>query len=385
MKIKEIQRRIQSELHVNVSNTRCRRAKSLVTSRLAGSCKEEFALLWDYADELRTKNPGSTIKMAVNRVSDISSPHFKRFYVCFDALKRSWKEGCRPIMGLDGCFLKGPFKGVLLGAVGKDGNDQMYPVAWDVAEGEVIDSWSWFLSLVSTDLGMEDGFGYTIISDQHKGLEVAINDILPRVEHRNCAQHVYANWSGRKREKHFSFVFWQIVKSTTEREWEDNKQVLSKLDEKLAAELFGKQEKKWTEAFQGLHATLDIVDNNMYDYLHSCYLKDIYIKAYSYALQPINGSHDWKKSGIEAVLPHIKREMPGRPKKNRMKAKDETKKLKSGHISRTGLIMTCRNCGGEGHNKRSCPNLKQTANQGTNKGLHTTLDFIEHNFLIIFM
>ncbi|KAK9027894.1 hypothetical protein V6N11_067715 [Hibiscus sabdariffa] len=63
MKIKEIQRRIQSELHVNVPNARCRRAKSLVTSRLAGSCKEEFALLWDYADELRTKNPGSTIKM----------------------------------------------------------------------------------------------------------------------------------------------------------------------------------------------------------------------------------------------------------------------------------------------------------------------------------
>ncbi|KAL4291966.1 hypothetical protein GQ457_14G024710 [Hibiscus cannabinus] len=432
MKIREIQRRIQSELHVNVPNARCRRAKSLVTSRLAGSCKEEFALLWDYADELRTKNPGS------------------------------WKEECRPIMGLDGCFLKGPFKGVLLGAVGRDGNDQMYPIAWAVAEGESTDSWSWFLSLVSIDLGMEDGFGYTIISDQHKGLEVAINDILPRVEHRNCARHVYANWSGRKREKTFQFAFWQIVKSTTEREWEDNKQVLSKLDEKVAAELFGKQEKKWTKAFQGLHATSDIVDNNMCeafnssiiearyksiitmleeiivkimtrivekrhfintwkynygplikkkfdvikkdsvawrmvwngeggcevkkgrkqyhvnlnektcscrkwqlcglpcqhaccaiwhtggdpdDYLHSCYLKDTYIKAYSYALQPINGSHDWKKSRIEAVLPPIEREMPGRPKKNRRKAKDEQKK-----------------------------------NEGTNKGLHTTLNSMEHNF-----
>ncbi|KAK8628911.1 hypothetical protein V6N13_009491 [Hibiscus sabdariffa] len=94
MKIKEIQRRIQSELHVNVPNARCRRAKSLVTSRLTGSCNEEFALLWDYVDELRTKNPGSTIKMALNRVSDISSSHFKRFYVCFDALKKGWKEGC---------------------------------------------------------------------------------------------------------------------------------------------------------------------------------------------------------------------------------------------------------------------------------------------------
>ncbi|KAK8526428.1 hypothetical protein V6N12_020900 [Hibiscus sabdariffa] len=54
--------------------------------------------------------------------------------------------------------------------------------------------------------------------------------------------------------------------------------------------------------------------------------------------------------------------------------------MKSRHISRTGLIMTCRNCGGEGHNKRSCPNLKRTANQGTNKGLHTTLNSMEHNF-----
>ncbi|KAK8583975.1 hypothetical protein V6N13_109373 [Hibiscus sabdariffa] len=61
------------------------------------------------------------------------------------------------------------------------------------------------------------------------------------------------------------------------------------------------------------------------NYLHSCYLKDTYIKAYSYALQPINGSHDWKKSGIEPVLPPIEREMPVRPKKNRRKAKDEQK------------------------------------------------------------
>ncbi|KAK8680429.1 hypothetical protein V6N13_109374 [Hibiscus sabdariffa] len=140
IKIKEIQRRIQSELHVNVPHARCKMTKNLVTSRLAGSCKEEFALLWDYADELRTKNHVSTIKMAVNKVSDISSPHFKRFYVCFDALKRGWKEGCRHIMCLYGCFLKGPFKGVLLSAVGRDDNDQMYLIAWDVAEGESTDS-----------------------------------------------------------------------------------------------------------------------------------------------------------------------------------------------------------------------------------------------------
>ncbi|MBA0845504.1 hypothetical protein Goarm_022822, partial [Gossypium armourianum] len=72
-------------------------------------------MLWDYADELILKNPGT--------------------------LKRGRKEGCRPILGLDGCFLKGPFKGELLAVVGKNGNNQMYPVAWVIVKGECIDSW----------------------------------------------------------------------------------------------------------------------------------------------------------------------------------------------------------------------------------------------------
>ncbi|MBA0672266.1 hypothetical protein Goklo_025276 [Gossypium klotzschianum] len=50
---------------------------------------------------------GSTIKMVVQRVTADSLPHFKRYNVCFDALKRGLKVGCRPLIGLDGCFLKG--------------------------------------------------------------------------------------------------------------------------------------------------------------------------------------------------------------------------------------------------------------------------------------
>ncbi|MBA0670275.1 hypothetical protein Goklo_023942 [Gossypium klotzschianum] len=110
--------------------------------------------------------PGSTIKMVVQRVKVDSLPHFKRYYVCFDTLKRGWKARCRPLIRLD---------------------------------VECTDSWAWFLSLLSTDLGLEDGYGYTIISDQQKGFEIVISDILPRVEHRNCARHVFANWSGKKK------------------------------------------------------------------------------------------------------------------------------------------------------------------------------------------
>jgi hypothetical protein len=56
-------------------------------------------------------------------------------------MKRGFLEGCKPIIGVDGCFLKGPFKGQLLSAVGRDGNNNMYPIAFAIVEAEVKDSW----------------------------------------------------------------------------------------------------------------------------------------------------------------------------------------------------------------------------------------------------
>ena len=101
-------------MKVNVNFTRCKRARKLVNEKLVGNYKKEFALLRDYGDELLDKNRGSTVKLSVDKVTPDSPPHFKRFYVCFDALEKGWKKGCRPILGLDGCFLKGPYKSELL-------------------------------------------------------------------------------------------------------------------------------------------------------------------------------------------------------------------------------------------------------------------------------
>ena len=47
-------------------------------------------------------------------------------YVCLAALKRGWIDGCRNIVGLDGCFIKNFHKGQLLTTVGVDPNNQMY-------------------------------------------------------------------------------------------------------------------------------------------------------------------------------------------------------------------------------------------------------------------
>ena len=40
-----------------------------------------------------------------------------------------------------------------MSAIGIDGNDGMYPITFDVCEGETKNSWSWFLELLLIDIG----------------------------------------------------------------------------------------------------------------------------------------------------------------------------------------------------------------------------------------
>ena len=79
---------------------------------------------------------GSTMK--IQTVNDM----FKRMYVCLDACKRGFLVGCRPLIGIDGCHLKGTTEGQLLVAVGKDGNDNIFLIAYVIIEIEKKISWT---------------------------------------------------------------------------------------------------------------------------------------------------------------------------------------------------------------------------------------------------
>ena len=83
-------------------------------------------------------------------------------------MKDGWSQGCRRIIGLDGCFLKHTCKGELLTAMGRDANNQMYPIAWAVVKVENYENWAWFLTLVHDDLNLQEGRGLTLISDAQK-------------------------------------------------------------------------------------------------------------------------------------------------------------------------------------------------------------------------
>lgn len=84
-------------------------------------------------------------------------------------MKEGFIAGCRHVIGVDACFLKGPHKGQLMSAVSRDANNNIYPIAMAVVEAEMKDSWSWFLETLVGDLGQcGSTSGWTFISGRQK-------------------------------------------------------------------------------------------------------------------------------------------------------------------------------------------------------------------------
>ena len=88
----------------------------------------------DYHEALRVSNPKSHFTIVT--IPNTSSPVFQRFFVMFKGLRDGWLLGCRKVLCIDGCFLKTFVGGMLLSTVGRDPNDQMFPLAWAVVEDE---------------------------------------------------------------------------------------------------------------------------------------------------------------------------------------------------------------------------------------------------------
>ena len=80
------------------------------------------------------------------------------------------------------------------------------------------------------------------------------------------------------------------------------------------------------------------------------------LQVYSHFVKPINGPQLWKKIGKGIVLAPDFKKQHGRPtKKCRREAGEyEEQTTKNKKLCRTGLVIKCRNCGREGHNKKLC-------------------------------
>ncbi|CAM8995778.1 unnamed protein product [Rhodiola kirilowii] len=200
--IKAFQNHVKRELNVDVSYPKCRRAKTLAMENLAGKVGDQYKIIREYCAALQKWNPGTSAHLTT------ANGRFQRIYVCLNACKKGFVTDCRPIISLDACHLKGSFTGQIHSAIGRDGNDNMFPIAYAICEAETKETWTWFIQNLLSDIHNTKDNEWTFISDQQKGLVEALKDLAPRSEHRLCVRHLYANFSKIYKGKELKDATW---------------------------------------------------------------------------------------------------------------------------------------------------------------------------------
>ncbi|KAK9080877.1 hypothetical protein SSX86_000019 [Deinandra increscens subsp. villosa] len=269
--IRAVQEQMQRQFQVGVSTMKAFRAKSLAMSYIHGDFNSQYGRLRDYVDELKNKNPGSTVKIEVEPSTDPTSMErkFKRIYVCLGSLKQGFKEIGRDFLGLDGAFLKGPFPGQVLTAVGVDPNNGIYPLSYAIVDAENKNSWTWFLECIGEDLDMGRNSNFTFISDRQKGIIPAMSEVFPCAEHRYCLRHISENMKQTYRGKIYKDMLWKIATSTSVVHFDKEFDILKNINSEAASWLAKIPPKHWSRAHFSGRAVSDVLLNNMCEVMNA--------------------------------------------------------------------------------------------------------------------
>ncbi|XP_023770486.1 uncharacterized protein LOC111919104 [Lactuca sativa] len=207
----------------------CRRAKKYVIELIEETLVDHFAKLWSYGEEIRRSNPGSTVKMDVNAMPD----------------------------------------GELIVAIGRDANNHIFPIAWAIVCVENKANWKWFLENLKDDLHLEDGFGVSLMSEQHKGLLEAVKEVLPIAEHRQCARHIVANFRKRFSGVDYENMFWKASKASTEPLFNAAMKEIQVLNPAAYDYLMETNPKSWSRTFFQEGKMCDAVENGLSESFNS--------------------------------------------------------------------------------------------------------------------
>ncbi|XP_021752928.1 uncharacterized protein LOC110718400 [Chenopodium quinoa] len=231
-KIKQIQDRALNDLGIKITYSKAWLARSRAKLIIYGSSSEQYSKVWDYGKALLKWNPGSECNVTSNW--------------------GGWVPSKRGI----------PWQ--ILVAVGKDGNNAIFPIAWATAEIENKDNWCWFLeSLLKALCVYDQGDGLTFMSDRQKGLIEAFAGVAPKAELRFCVRRIWSNFKLKFHGATFKELFWAAARASTLFEFEVAMESINFLDEEEYQWLSNIDPQHWSRHAFSINCKSNMLLNNM--------------------------------------------------------------------------------------------------------------------------
>ncbi|XP_024014236.1 uncharacterized protein LOC112088183 [Eutrema salsugineum] len=165
------------------------KARDNAREEVLGTLESSYAQLPVDIHKIKKANPDA---IACLEVDDLQ--RFKYLFISFAASAKGY-EFMRKVVVMDGTFLKGKYKGVLLVATAQDGDSRIYPLAFGIVDSENDASWEWFFTKLRSVVS--DVPRLVIISDRHRSISNAIENVYPLAHCGICTYHLLKNVTGQ--------------------------------------------------------------------------------------------------------------------------------------------------------------------------------------------
>lgn len=219
-------------------------ARALCLEPINGDYNEGYKMAPEVCKQIMIKNPKGVAQCHRNYMDNT----FKDCCIAYYASIECFVRGCRPFIGLDGCFLKGRYGGCCLSIIALDVNNDIFSIAFYIYEGETKETWTEFLTILQPYL-TEHPQPLTFISDRQKGLVPYVSAIFPTSSHKYCFRHVYKNFKLKFKGTHLRDLAWGAPNSYEETEFQQWLELLDKIDPEAKEYLEKEPKTSWSRAY----------------------------------------------------------------------------------------------------------------------------------------
>ena len=141
-----IQAVVAEQFGYQISYQKTMKAKRKAMTRLIGDWYKSYVELSCFFLALEQSNLGCIVYSKMVFGNSLNEESFQCVFWVFVPSIKGFTH-YRLVFSIGGTYLYGKYKGTLLIAMGCDGNNQLFPLAFVIIKGENTNSWSWFFCM----------------------------------------------------------------------------------------------------------------------------------------------------------------------------------------------------------------------------------------------
>ncbi|KAL6661634.1 hypothetical protein ACP70R_001018 [Stipagrostis hirtigluma subsp. patula] len=255
----DLQDKLLEKYGVEVGYQTVWKGKQIAMDSIYGSWEDSFASLFSFRAALLERSPDSIFEIATKPHGD--GIMFDKLFLAMKPCVDGFLQGCRPYLGIDATALNGKYKGQLATATALDGNNWMYPVAWAMFESETSESWTWFMRQLEKAIGHPPSL--TIATDACKGLDAAVKEVFPGIEHRECMRHLWTNFKKYYRGEVYDKNMWPAARAYKSKKFHFHWNKIVAANPEVVTYMNQHHNHKWSRSMFSNDVKCDYVNNNL--------------------------------------------------------------------------------------------------------------------------